>query len=132
MAKPYRIDVYGKSSCDKCHALNQRIDRLLEQPEWSDFEKQSFDVETADGIVAFCDTECCNPRRIPAMLVQRRDEQTGEYRPVPNPRAGDSMDDVCGRSRLYQYLGLQTDYSADGRGVITPKMIAAVLAEARA
>jgi hypothetical protein len=38
---------------------------------------------------------------------------------------------VCGRSKLWHILGLQTDYSGDGRGVLTPRMISAVLAEAR-
>ena len=37
---------------------------------------------------------------------------------------------VCRKSRLYQFVGLQTDYSEAGKGVISPKMIQAVLAEA--
>jgi hypothetical protein len=49
---------------------------------------------------------------------------------VPN-RTPNVQDPVCGTSRLYQYAGLQTDYSAAGRGVISPKMLKTVLEDAR-
>ena len=42
-----------------------------------------------------------------------------------------TVDEVCGKSHLYQYVGLQTDYSSQGRGVITPRMIETVLGTAR-
>ena len=35
-------------------------------------------------------------------------------------------------AKLYQHLGLQTDYTEAGKGVIPPKMIEAVLQQARA
>ena len=124
-----RIVVYGKTGCDKCKILNQRIDKLLTQPEWAGFEKQYVDVETEEGIVTFCEAECVNPQRIPAMVVMQPDA-SGEYQLVPNRTPGQA-DAVCGKSRLYQYLGLQTDYSAAGQGVITPKMITTILEEAR-
>ena len=41
-----------------------------------------------------------------------------------------TIDKVCKKARLYQFLGLQTDYSDLGKGLITPKMIQSVLAEA--
>jgi hypothetical protein len=127
----YRVEVFGKAGCDKCGTLNQRLDKLLEKPEWADFEKQYWDLETEEGLVAFCEAECINPQRVPALLLSRRNEATGEYEPVSVPPST-AHDPVCGHSRLYQYLGLQTDYSEEGRGVITPKMIAAVLSQARA
>ena len=129
MTKTFKIQVFGKPGCAKCKMLNQRLDKLLEENEWSDFEKEYCDVETVDGLVAFSSAECVNPQRIPAMLITRRDE-AGRYVPVqtrePKPR-----DEVCGKSKLYQYVGLQTDYSDEGKGIISPKMITAVLEEAR-
>jgi hypothetical protein len=38
---------------------------------------------------------------------------------------------VCKKTRLHHIMGLQTDYSDQGRGVISPKMIKRVLEEAR-
>ena len=131
MTSPYRVMVFGKKGCDKCGVLNQRLDRLLIKEEWKDFEKFYCDVETEEGMVQFCEAECVNPQRIPALLVTRLNEKTGEYRPVPNPKPGEK-DAVCRGSKLYPYLGLQTDYSDDGAGIITPKMIQAVLSQAQA
>ena len=128
MKKPFKIKVFGKEGCAKCKMLNQRLDKLLEEQEWSDFEKEYCDVETVDGLVAFASAECINPQRIPAILVTRRHEETGNYVPVqtrdPKPHCK-----ICGKSKLYQYLGLQTDYSNEGKGIISPKMITTVLEE---
>lgn len=131
MDKTYKIKVFGKPGCAKCKTLNQRLDKLLEEKEWADFEKEYCDVETVDGLVAFASAECINPQRIPAMLVTRRREETGRYEPVPT-RNPQPTDEICGKSKLYQYIGLQTDYTDEGKGIISPKMIASVLAEARA
>ena len=126
MAAKYQIRVFGKEGCDKCHTLNQRLDKLLSQDAYEAFEKLYCDVETIDGIVAFAEAECINPSRIPAMLVTRKNAQSGNYEPVTvlNPGAADS---VCKKARLYQFAGLQTDYSEIGKGVISPKMIKSVL-----
>ena len=128
MTKPYQVAVFGKRGCDKCAVLNQRLDKLLAKEEWQDFEKKYFDVETEEGIVTFCEAECMNPQRIPAMLVSALNEGSGEYAPVPNLDP-DKKDLICKNSRLYQHVGLQTDYSASGGGTITPKMISSVLGE---
>jgi hypothetical protein len=130
MPKPYQVKVFGKAGCQKCHVLNQRVDRILEQPEWQAFEKWACDVETEDGIIAFSEAECINPSRIPAVLVARWNEPRGEYEPMPNPAPG-APRPAGGKSRLYQYLGLQTDYRDGGGGVVTPQMITELLAEAR-
>lgn len=130
MSKSYKIQVFGKPGCAKCKTLNQRLDKLLQEAEWADFEKEYCDVETVDGLVSFASAECINPQRIPAMLVTRRQEDTGRYVPVPSA-APQPRDEVCGKSKLYQYVGLQTDYSDEGKGIISPKMITAVLDEAR-
>ena len=128
-AKKYQIRVFGKEGCDKCHTLNQRLDKLLAKEGFADFEKRYCDVESVDGLVAFAEAECINPSRIPAMLVAEWDAEAGEHVPVQTRQPG-AKDSVCKKSKLYQYLGLQTDYS--GTGVISPKMIQSVLAEATA
>lgn len=131
MAAKYQIRVFGKQGCDKCHTLNQRLDKLLAKDEYADFDKLYCDVETIDGLVAFSEAECINPSRIPAMLVTAWDEETEDYAPVATKEPG-AKDSVCKKAKLYQYVGLQTDYSDVGKGVISPKMIQTVLAEAQA
>jgi len=130
MDAPLRIAIFGKQGCDKCKTLQQRVDKLLAGGEWNDFEKSYHDVETEEGLVLFCRLECANPNRIPALAVMERDD-TGAWRPMPRSVPG-APDPVGGASRLYAYVGLQTDYSPQGKGVITPAMIRAVLEEARA
>lgn len=127
MSAKYRVHVFGKQGCPKCTVLNQRLDKVLAKDEWDGFEKHYSDVETEAGMVAFAEAECINPQRIPAMMVMQFDEETGEYEPVPNPAPG-KADAVFKKSKLYQYLGVQTDYT-DG-GVISPKMITTCLEEA--
>ncbi|MDD2237777.1 MAG: hypothetical protein PHP44_10525 [Kiritimatiellae bacterium] len=129
MSAQYRIDLFGKTGCAKCKVLGQRLDKLLQKDEWKDVEKKYYDVETEEGIITFCEAECINPQRIPALMLKRRDEMTGEYVPVINLMPG-REDEVCGSSKLYQYIGLQTDYTDEGKGVISPKMITTVLEEA--
>lgn len=131
MAAKYLIKVFGKQGCDKCHTLNQRLDKLLAKDEYSDFNKLYCDVETVDGLVAFSEAECINPSRIPAMLVSEWDEEAADYVPVNTTDPG-KEDPTCKKAKLYQYLGLQTDYSDAGKGVLSPKMIQSVLAEAMA
>jgi hypothetical protein len=130
MSAKYQIRVFGKQGCDKCHTLNQRLDKLLTADDNVDFEKCYFDVETIDGLVAFAEAECINPSRIPAMLVTEWNEERADYVPLSTKAPG-AKDAVCKKSKLYQYVGLQTDYSETGKGLITPKMIKSVLAEAQ-
>ncbi|HBA83776.1 MAG TPA: hypothetical protein DCZ95_06750 [Verrucomicrobia bacterium] len=130
MASKFKIRVFGKTGCDKCKVLNQRIDSLLEKPEWTDFQKEYFDVETEEGLVNFAQAECLNPQRIPAFVVARVNEESGRTEPLLNPDPG-AMDELCKKTRLYTWLGLQTDYSETGRGVISSSMITAILDEAR-
>ncbi len=130
MAAKYQIRVFGKQSCDKCHTLNQRLDKLLAKDEYAEFDKLYCDVETIDGLVAFAEAECVNPSRIPAMLVTEWNAEADEYKPVQTKEPG-AQDSVCKKAKLYQYVGLQTDYSDLGKGVISPKMIQSVLAEAQ-
>ena len=128
MGAKYQIRVFGKQGCDKCHTLNQRLDKLLGKDEYSAFDTFYCDVETVDGLVAFAEAECINPSRIPAMLITEWDSETNEYTPISTTAPG-AKDRVCKKAKLYQYLGLQTDYSSSGKGIISPKMIQSVLAE---
>ena len=130
MSEQFSIRVFGKPGCPKCTVLNQRLDRMLKKQDWQDFSKEYCDVTTEDGLIAFSEAECVNPQRLPALLVMTGDEKPGDRKPLPNPAMGQS-DDVCKNSRLYTYLGLQTDYSSSGRGVISPRMIETVLTTAR-
>lgn len=128
--KPFRILVFGKPGCDKCKVLNQRLDTLLAKEEWADFEKLYCDVTTEDGLVQFARAECVNPQRIPAFMITRRKGDTDRYEPVMARKPGEP-DPICKQSKLYQHLGLQTDYTDAGKGVISAGMITAVLEEAR-
>jgi len=120
--KPYQAVVFGKAGCDKCKTMTRRVDELVAAPEWSEFERVYLDVETVDGLVEFCKAECLNPQRLPALVVRRVTPDGSELVPV-EPSA--DPDPVLGAARLYHIAGLQTDYSARGRGVVTPRMIAA-------
>ena len=131
MAEKYQIRVFGKKGCDKCHTLNQRLDKILANEGFGNFEKLYCDVETIEGIVAFAEAECINPSRIPALLVTQWNEEAADFEPVSVREPG-AADEVCKKSRLYHYLGLQTDYSDVGKGVISPKMIQSILAEVSA
>lgn len=128
MAETYQVHVFGKKGCDKCAVLNERLDKLLADEAWSEFKKVYNDVETERGIITFCEAECINPQRIPAMLVMRRNGKA--FQPVANRSPGKD-DPVYKKSKLYQHLGLQTDYSDVGKGVLSPRMIKSCLAEAR-
>ena len=128
MAAKYQVKVFGKKGCDKCHTLNQRLDKLLANEGYAAFEKLYCDVETIEGLVAFAEAECINPSRIPALLVAQWNEEDGDFVPVAVQEPG-ANGAACGKSRLYQYLGLQTDYSDIGKGVISPRMIQSILDE---
>lgn len=123
--KTYQIHVFGKPGCAKCHALQGRLDDLLAEPDFADFEKVYHDLETEEGLVAFCEAECLNPQRVPAFYVAKDGE------PMPNPAPG-APDAVLGDTALYTWLGLQTDYSPRGRGVLSPKMLEHTLRRALA
>ncbi len=119
------VNVFGKAGCAKCTMLNRRLDKLLREERYAGFQKKYHDVMTETGLVPFCLAQCLNPSRIPAMLVSRIREDGGEEY-LPNPDA-DRKDELCKDSKLYQYLGLQTDYSEEGKGIITPEMVESIL-----
>ncbi len=126
---PLTVHVFGKPGCAKCSMLNRRLDKMLaEDPRYARFHKEYHNVLDENGLVEFCKTECLNPSRIPAMVVGTQDE-AGKIHYLVNPTP-DAADPVCKHSRLYQFLGIQTDYSEEGKGLITPEMIQTILDEA--
>ncbi len=128
MEKIYRIVVFGKSGCPKCKTLNSRLDKLLQEDEWQQFEKIYYNLETIEGLLTFSRMECINPNRIPAMVVLKN-EGENEFRPLSNS-APEKQDNICKASRLYTFLGLQTDYTETGKGLITPNMLISILKQA--
>lgn len=130
MDKKLYINVFGKDGCVKCATLKRRLEEMLKDSKYSAFEMIYWDVMTEEGLVKFCLSECLNPSRIPAMIVsQVGADGKMQYMPNPNPGAEDA---VCRKSRLYTYQGIQTDYSEEGKGIITPAMLKSVLDEALA
>lgn len=123
------VHVFGKKTCAKCAMLNKRLDEILTKEPWSGhFVKVYNDLETEDGLINFCLAQCLNPNRVPAMVVSQIDKNGQEdFIQNPNP---DELNPVCRHSSLYNVLGIQTDYSAEGKGVITPQMIQNVLDQA--
>jgi len=126
--RPYQIVIFGKAGCEKCKMLNKRVDKILENSEWQDFKKVYLDIMTEDGLIEFCNAECINPQRIPAFTVKKFDPERERYEFIMNKNPG-SHDVVYGSTKLYTYLGIQTDYSSTG--TITPKMIQHILLEAK-
>jgi hypothetical protein len=131
MGKPFRVVVFGKAGCDKCKLLQKRLGEVLAAGEWDEFEPLYADVETVEGLVAFCRAECLNPQRIPAVLVLRAGPDGASWAPVPAPPAPAGAEALYGKSRLANWVGLQTDYGPAGRGVLSPRMLRAMLKEAR-
>lgn len=122
------VNIFGKEDCDKCTMLNRRIDKLLKEDTYAAFVKKYHDVLSEDGLLRFCVAQCLNPSRIPAMIISRIDSN-GKEEFILNPDAG-KVDKICKDSKLHQLLGLQTDYSDVGKGLLTPKMLKAILDKA--
>ena len=72
-----KVLVFGKKGCQKCTVLNQRLDKLLAKEDYKGFEKLYRDVETVDGLIDFCEAECLNPSKIPAMVVAEAKDMIG-------------------------------------------------------
>lgn len=123
----YRVRLYGKKGCSKCSLLKDRLTKLLSQEEWRGFNLSYCDISTEEGLVAFVQNESLNPQRIPSVVVEKK-EGTGEFRPIANPQYKRTATGL----RPLRYLGIETDYSTSGKGVITPAEITAVLKQARA
>ena len=122
MTKQYRIKVYGKRGCNKCAILKSRLAKLLENEKWQDFEMMNYDILTEDGLVSFVKEEVLNPQRIPSFLIQKRNEN-GDFENMINTEWKTNKKEA----EPFKFIGIETDYSSKGNGVITPKQIDTVL-----
>lgn len=128
--KTYRATVFGKEGCAKCTQLKNRLTKMITKGTLTDLDMEYKDVLTVPGMVDFSELECLNPQRIPALVVSRFNDKKDRYDVIPTPVPG-KPDDVCQASRLYQIMGIQTDYSGAGKGIITPQMIQHVIEQAQ-
>lgn len=120
--------IFGKPGCPKCKLLRRRVGKVLNQDKYRELEENYCSLDTEKGLVLFSKAGCINPSRIPALLMARKDAETSRFVPIPVSESS-REDSVCGKSRLYSWIGLQTDYKT-GAGVISPKMIRSVFDEA--
>jgi len=119
-------NVIGHTGCAKCAMLNRRLDSILkEEPYKSNFVKLYHDTDDPRGmdfqisaIVFFCKAQCVNPNRIPALIIT---DENGEFL----LRDGKPKN----TNQLYQYIGVQTDYT-EGGGILPPERIKETLDEA--
>lgn len=112
--------VYGKGhGCSKCTVLKQRLEGLLQKPEYNGIQMKFSDVLTADGLVDFLKAEVLNPNRIPALIMETQE----------GPLYMDRDDtELFQSSCTGHYLGIQTDYTHGG--VIPPATIKGLLDKA--
>lgn len=129
--KQYRVTVFGKEGCSKCKVLQSRIKKLLNEPDFQVFDYAYASLDTEEGLIQFCKAESINPQRVPAFVVERRDDLTEAYIPL-KPKSSPRPDDPDVATKLFTVLGLQTDYSNEGGGILHPDQIKQILQEAAA
>ena len=118
--------VIGHTGCPKCTLLNRRLDAILqEEPYKSRFLKIYHDTEDPRGmshkeaaLVFYCQAQCVNPNRIPALIIS---DDNGEFL--------NRSEKPTSSIQLYQFIGIQTDYN-DGGGILPPETIKKTLDEA--
>lgn len=112
------VHIFGKTGCAKCAILQKRVDALLEKDEFKGkFVKEYDNVLTEEGLLKFCRVQCVNPNKIPALVVA---DENGYLEGEMNAKA----------PYTYQYLGIQTDYSGNGKGVLPPELVEEILRKA--
>lgn len=129
--KQYRVTVFGKEGCSKCKVLQSRIKKLLTEPDFQAFDYAYASLDTEEGLIQFCKAESINPQRVPAFIVERRDDLTEAYVPL-KPRCAPAPGDPDVATKLFTVLGMQTDYSDEGGGILHPDQIKQILQEAAA
>jgi len=96
--------------------------------DWQDFEVKYNDITTEDGLVEFAQRECLNPQRIPSFIIEKRVAGTERFEAMRNP----AHDVVISGVRPMRYIGIQTDYTEIGKGIIPPAAVVEVLKQAKA
>ena len=122
--KRFQVAMFGKEGCEKCEVLKKRLNKILQEKLYEEFEFVYCDLGTVEGLVRFCCCEVLNPQRIPSFIVYHKqtDQQEADPSPVRCKRK------VYAEEEIETFLALETDYKASG--VITPKMIGDVLDQA--
>ena len=92
---------------------------MLAKDEYSEFSLEYFDISTEDGLLDFVKRESLNPQRIPSFVVERFDNEHQRYVALENSESRD----LRLRVRPWRYLGLETDYSEKGKGIIRPQAL---------
>ena len=121
--KRFQVTVFGKQGCDKCKVLKNRLEKILAEKTYADFEIVYYDLGTVDGLVWFCQCEMLNPQRLPSFMIFEKEDRSGTttMKPLSHPEgsSGPAGED------LNTFVGLETDYTSTG--TLTPKMIRRVL-----
>lgn len=110
------IHIFGKAGCAKCAVLKKRVESILAEPGHDGDTLHYHDCMTVEGLTEFCQVNL-NPNNIPAMLIA---DGENRYLMCDHAPAGD-------KSATYPYVGIQTDYSPQHNGVISPQMIRTAL-----
>lgn len=113
------IHIFGKQGCAKCAVLKKRVESILAEEGHDADTLHYHDCMTAEGLTEFCQVNL-NPNNLPAMLIADCDN-----RYLTCDHASD--DD---KSATYPYKGVQTDYSTQHNGIITPQRIREIINEA--
>jgi len=123
--KRFQVAVFGKQGCEKCEVLKKRLNKILEEKEFSGFESSYYDLGTVDGLVRFCQCEILNPQRIPSFMVYEYHAGEGGAKTIPVRQ----VRKISERDSVETFLALETNYGSTG--VITPQDIRQVLDIAR-
>ena len=121
--KRFQVTVFGKQGCDKCKVLKNRLEKILAEKTYADFEIVYYDLGTVDGLVWFCQCEMLNPQRLPSFMIFEKEDRSGTttLKPLVRP---EKISGPTGE-HLNTFVGLETDYTSTG--TLTPKMIRRVL-----
>lgn len=124
----FLVTIFGKEGCEKCKVLKARIEHILSQPEWKEFDYVYVDVSTDEGYKIFKDTYYLEKDRIPALAIRKFDLAQDSYVLINDSR---EPDEILKTSKVEGLMAIQTDYFGEGRGIISPKMIVRLLEKAR-
>ena len=122
--KRFQVAMFGKEGCEKCEVLKKRLNKILQEKPYEEFEFVYCDLGTVEGLVRFCRCEVLNPQRIPSFIVCSKQAAQPEADPSPVR----CRKKVSAEEEIETFLALETDYKSTG--VITPEMIGEVLDQA--
>ena len=122
--KRFQVAMFGKEGCEKCEVLKKRLNKILQEKRYEEFEFVYCDLGTVEGLVRFCRCEVLNPQRIPSFIVYNKQAAQPETDPSPVR----CRKKVSAEEEIETFLALETDYISTG--VITPEMIGEVLDQA--